>query len=166
MLVPFRLVTIVNPLPTPFLLVGSQLGSLNSLAYLQSFPEQVAQIVLIDPISKSMFEDDMDKDVKENRPISWRKFWINKQIPLFRFLQISAMMGLNRIAILLGLLDIPGAFPSHGGEEEGSSSDTETSIGEPENVAGMRLRHFMSNPSHLGAAALELGMKVEETNNG
>ena len=160
------MVTIVNPLPTPFLLVGSQIGALNSLAYSQSFPEQVAQIVLIDPISKSMFEHDVDKDSKENRPISWRKFWTTKQIPLFRFLQLSAMMGLNRIAILLGLLDIPGAFPSHGEEEGARNDDTETNIGELENVAGMRLQHFMSNPSHLGAAALELGMELAETDNG
>ena len=150
-------------MPTPFLLIGSQLGSLNSLAYSKSHPEQVAQVVLIDPVTQSMFDGDK-KDSEgggDNNQLSWRKFWMKKQIPLFRFLQPTALMGLNSIAIVLGILDVPGAnYPNPNGESINEKLNTEKNIEyniDYAKLATMRLHHFMTDPSHLGAAALELG---------
>ena len=147
-------------MPTPFLLIGSQLGSLNSLAYSKSHPEQVAEVVLIDPLTQSMFEENNKKPVggDDNNHISWRMFWMKKQIPLSRFLQATALLGLNRIAILLGLLDVPGAHYFNPREESmNKEPNNEGNIEDNEKLATMRLHHFMTDPTHLGAAALELG---------
>ena len=146
-------------MPAPFLLIGSQLGALNSLAYSKSHPEQVAEVILIDPVTQLMFEENNKNSVggDDNTQISWRTFWMKKQIPLFQFLQATALMGLNRIAILLGLLDVPGAHYSNPSEESiNDESNTEGNIDGHERLATMRLHHFMTDPTHLGAAALEL----------
>ena len=109
----YRLVTFANPLPEPFLMIGSQLGALNSLAYAKSHSPQVAQVVLIDPVTLSIFEENKESiQVNEKQQqTSWRQFWTKKQIPFSRFLQTTAFLGLNRIAILLGILDVPGVIP-------------------------------------------------------
>ena len=150
-------------MPTPFVLVGSQLGSLNSLAYARSHPQQVAQVVLIDPITNSIFEEN-NKDSEsgsDNQQISWRKFWIKKQMPFSRLLQTTALLGINRIAILLGFLDVPGVNHDNTGSEESTSKENIApnihSNDDYETIAAMRLNHFMTDPSHLGAAAVELG---------
>ena len=160
----FRLVTFANPLPTPFLLVGSQLGALNSLAYANSHSQQVAHVVLIDPITQSIFDENNKEPASkgENHKTSWKQFWTKKQIPFSRFLQTTAFLGLNRIATLLGYLEVPGALPyetANHSIEENENVKNENDLTESNlMLATMRLNHFMSDPSNLGAASLELGI--------
>ena len=125
------MVTFANPLPEPFLLIGSQLGALNSLAYAKSHSPQVSQVVLIDPVTQSMFEENKDaiQSNEKQQQGSWRQFWTKKQIPFSRFLQTTALLGLNRIAVLLGFLDVPGVFPVN----QGDQVDYEESIDPQEN---------------------------------
>ena len=159
----FRLVTFANPLPTPFLLVGSQLGSLNTLAYARSHPQQVAQVVLIDPVTQSIFEENnKDSMAAVEKPVnSWRQFWMKKQIPFSRLLQVTAVLGLNRIAILLGFLEVPGVNLHDNRKDlyhELDGGESQTDLNENyEILSGMRLNHFMTDPSNLGAASAELG---------
>ena len=153
------MVTFANPLPEPFLLIGSQLGALNSLAYAKSHSPQVSQVVLIDPVTQSMFEENKDtmQSNEKQQQGSWRQFWTKKQIPFSRFLQTTALLGLNRIAVLLGFLDVPGVFPTNQGDQVNS----EESLDSSENhdiLTNMRLHHFMTDSNNLGAASLELGI--------
>ena len=160
----FRLVTFANPLPTPFLLVGSQLGALNSLAYANSHSQQVAHVVLIDPITQSIFEENNKETTpnNENHKTSWKHFWTKKQIPFSRFLQTTAFLGLNRMATLLGYLEVPGALPyettNHSIEDHENMKNENDLTQNNLMLATMRLNHFMSDPSNLGAASLELGI--------
>ncbi|PWA32396.1 hypothetical protein CCH79_00012005 [Gambusia affinis] len=49
---------------TPFVLVGSELGALNSRFYSHIHDAQVSDLVLIDPIPEDVFEEDQ-----------WREYW-------------------------------------------------------------------------------------------
>ena len=147
-------------MPTPFVLVGSQLGSLNSLAYAKSHPGQVSQVVLVDPITQSIFEDNNKDSMSttiEKQQTSWKQFWMKKQIPFSRLLQATAFLGINRIAILLGFLDVPGVS-SHDNIHESRTNQEDDFNENGELLSTMRLNHFMTDPSNLGAASAELGM--------
>ena len=159
----FRLVTFANPLPPPFLLIGSQLGSLNSIAYSRSHPQQVAHVVLIDPVTQSIFEENSknSKVGSDNQQVSWKHFWLKKQIPFSRLLQVTALLGINRIAILLGYMSVPGV--SHDITENDANNEKEkmetndTLEDDYKMIAKMRLNHFMTDSTNLGVAAAELG---------
>ena len=155
----YRLVTFANPLPEPFLLIGSQLGALNSLAYAKSHSPQVSQVVLIDPVTQSMFEENKDamQSNEKQQQGSWRQFWTKKQIPFSRFLQTTALLGLNRIAVLLGILEVPGVIPQYKMGTE-TSEDSTNSLENWDVLTNMRLRHFITDYNNLGAASKELGM--------
>jgi pimeloyl-ACP methyl ester carboxylesterase len=145
-------------------LVGSQLGSLNTLAYAKSHPEQVSQVVLVDPITQSMFEENQDSisTTIEKQQTSWKQFWMKKHVPFSRLLQTTAFLGINRIAILLGFLDVPGVNDNDDAHEfrtDQEDDDTNTDLDENDTLlSNMRLNHFMTDPSNLGAASAELGM--------
>lgn len=128
-----RLVTFAYPQDPPFILVGSELGALNAMAYALKHREHVAQVVLIDPVSTKLFEEmDTRGSPTSSALTSWHKFWWTQQIPSFRLLQFSAMLGLNRFAIFTGLIQPPL-------QEEEDDVDVRT-----------RQRHFMCSASHLG----------------
>ena len=155
----FSLVTFANPLPQPFLMIGSQLGALNSLAYAKSHSQQVNQVVLIDPITQSMFEENKEAIPSNDKQqqTSWRQFWTKKLIPFSRFLQTTAFLGLNRIAVLLGILEVPGVIPQNKMGTE-TSEDSSNSLENGDELTNMRLNHFMTDYNNLRAASKELGM--------
>lgn len=124
-----RLVTISNPQPSPYIMVGSELGALNVLAFSRIHPELVTQLVLIDPIGGPLFEDPAGV---EN---SWHKFLNNQQIPFFQTLVVTAAFGINRFAIMVGLLT-PSLFKR--------ASDL------PEEIK-IRQKYLLANPKHLAA---------------
>ena len=144
-------------------MIGSQLGALNSLAYAKSHSPQVAQVVLIDPVTQSIFEENKESGqaTEKQQQTSWRQFWMKKQIPFSRFLQTTAFLGLNRIAILLGILDVPGVIPQNSIDEVVSEESLDSSRNE-DVLTNMRLHHFMADPTNLGAASLELGREFSK----
>ena len=103
-------------------------------------------------------EEQSRSGIQANSVIVWTK----KQIPFSRFLQTTAFLGLNRIATLLGYLEVPGALSyetANHSIEENENIKNENDLTESNlMLATMRLNHFMSDPSNLGAASLELGI--------
>ncbi|XP_043973110.1 uncharacterized protein si:dkey-122a22.2 isoform X2 [Gambusia affinis] len=79
---------------TPFVLVGSELGALNSRFYSHIHDAQVSDLVLIDPIPEDVFEEDQ-----------WREYWYGKLLPSLQARQFSAATGLSRLLIILGAIE-------------------------------------------------------------
>ncbi|XP_072038470.1 uncharacterized protein [Amphiura filiformis] len=92
------LVTISSDQPKPFILVGSELGSLNARFFAQMYESEVSDIVLIDPLVESLFE--VNDGV-------WNEFWFEHLVPSLQSLQLSASIGIMRIALLLGMIEQP-----------------------------------------------------------
>lgn len=78
----------------PFILVGSELGALNSRFYCHIHDAQVSDLVLIDPIPEDLFEEDQ-----------WKDYWYGKQLPSVQARQFSAATGLSRMLIILGAIE-------------------------------------------------------------
>lgn len=51
---------------------------------------------LIDPLVENLFDNEQ-----------WKDYWYNKLIPRLHAMQLSAAVGINRIFLLLGMIDIP-----------------------------------------------------------
>ncbi|KAF7660271.1 hypothetical protein LDENG_00285100 [Lucifuga dentata] len=77
----------------PFILVGSELGALNSRFYSHIHDVQVSDLVLIDPIPEDIFEDNQ-----------WKEYWYAKLLPSLQAKQFSAATGLSRMLIIVGVI--------------------------------------------------------------
>merc|ERR1711949_54080 len=55
-----RLVSIVQQLERPLVLVGAELGGLVARLYTQLHPEDVSHLVMIDPVAETLFEEGGD----------------------------------------------------------------------------------------------------------
>ncbi|KAL2084295.1 hypothetical protein ACEWY4_019813 [Coilia grayii] len=88
----YRLVKVAE-IATPFVLVGSELGSLNGRFYSHIHHTQVSDLVLIDPIPEDVFEEEQ-----------WQQYWYSQLVPSLQVLQFAAAAGLSRLMIILGLM--------------------------------------------------------------
>ncbi|KAG9338241.1 hypothetical protein JZ751_026046 [Albula glossodonta] len=111
---------------TPLILVGSELGSLNGRFYSHIHDSEVSDLVLINPIPDDLFEEDQ-----------WRQYWYTNLVPSLQVMQFSAATGLNRMFIILGLMQ-----PALRGE--GVSQ-----------VLEQRQKYYLSNPAHQSSAVDE-----------
>ncbi|XP_061072032.1 uncharacterized protein si:dkey-122a22.2 isoform X1 [Conger conger] len=111
---------------TPLILVGSELGTLNGRFYSHIHDSEVLDLVLIDPIPEDLFQEDQ-----------WWQYWYTQLVPSLQVLQFSAATGLNRMFIILGLME-----PAMKGE------------GVPEDLL-QRQKYFLSNPAHQSSAVDE-----------
>ncbi|XP_033647162.1 uncharacterized protein LOC117306770 [Asterias rubens] len=94
----YHLLQVSSDQPQPFIMVGSELGSINARFFTQMYERVVSDLVLIDPLAEGIFE--MDNGI-------WSNFWFEHLLPSFQSLQLSAAIGLSRIALLLGLMEQP-----------------------------------------------------------
>lgn len=113
-------------LATPFILVGSELGTLNGRFYSHIHDTQVSDLVLIDPIPEDVFEEE-----------KWQQYWYSHLIPSLQMMQFSAAAGLSRLLIIMGLLK-----PVIQGEN----------ISEE---LGQRQKYLLCNPAHQSATVDE-----------
>ncbi|XP_051879450.1 uncharacterized protein si:dkey-122a22.2 isoform X2 [Pristis pectinata] len=113
-------------LQSPFVLVGSELGTLNARFYAHIHNWEVSDLVLIDPIPEELFMEDV-----------WLQYWYKELISYHQILQFSAAIGLNRMLLIAGLLQ-----PAITGE----NISTEFV---------MRQKYLLSNPAHLSTAVDE-----------
>nr|XP_055067065.1 uncharacterized protein si:dkey-122a22.2 isoform X1 [Misgurnus anguillicaudatus] len=113
-------------LATPFILVGSELGTLNGRFYSHIHDTQVSDLVLIDPIPEDVFEEE-----------KWQQYWYSHLIPSLQMMQFSAAAGLSRLLIIVGLLK-----PVIQGEN----------ISEE---LGQRQKYLLCNPAHQSATVDE-----------
>jgi len=102
-----RLVTFSYPQERPFVLVGSELGGLIARMYAHLHPQDVDHIVMINPISETLFDDVSNKNDLERSENPWISYWFGHLLPTFRLLQVSAMVGLSRLGLLVGLMTSP-----------------------------------------------------------
>ncbi|XP_049586467.1 uncharacterized protein si:dkey-122a22.2 [Syngnathus scovelli] len=78
----------------PLILVGSEIGTLNSRFYSHIHDAQVTDLVLIDPIPEDIFEEEQ-----------WKDYWYGKLLPSLQAKQFSAASGLSRLLIILGAIE-------------------------------------------------------------
>ncbi|XP_077383606.1 uncharacterized protein LOC144022569 isoform X2 [Festucalex cinctus] len=78
----------------PLILVGSEIGTLNSRFYSHIHNVQVTDLVLIDPIPEDIFEEEL-----------WKDYWYGKLLPSLQAKQFSAASGLSRLLIILGAIE-------------------------------------------------------------
>lgn len=88
-----HLVTVAKPLTRPFILVGSEIGALIARHYALTYPEDVHDIVLLNP-----FVEDLFWRQKED----WNSFWNFQLVPSLESLQLAAYIGMARLAVLTG----------------------------------------------------------------
>ncbi|XP_041650316.1 uncharacterized protein si:dkey-122a22.2 [Cheilinus undulatus] len=111
----------------PFILVGSELGALNSRFYSHIHDVQVSDLVLIDPIPEDIFEEDQ-----------WNDYWYGKLLPSLQVKQFLAATGLSRMLIILGAIEVT---------INGSENVSEDFI--------QRQKYLLSNPAHQSSAVDE-----------
>lgn len=90
-----RLFTESSDQPKPFILVGAELGAVNARFYTQMFENNVASLILINPLVEGMFGDD------------WTRLWFEQYVLSQQVLQFSAATGITRLALILGLMKVP-----------------------------------------------------------
>ena len=90
-----RLFSLSSDQPKPFILVGAEVGAVNARFYTQMFEDNVASLVLINPLVEGMFGDD------------WTRLWFERYVSSQQALQFSAATGSTRIALILGLMKVP-----------------------------------------------------------
>ena len=94
-----RLVSIVQQLERPLVLVGAELGGLVARLYTQLHPEDVSHLVMIDPVAETLFEEGGDNP--------WPDYWRGHVLPSLQLLQVAAMTGLARLGLVTGLISSP-----------------------------------------------------------
>ncbi|XP_013395840.1 uncharacterized protein LOC106162942 [Lingula anatina] len=93
-----RLLSLASQQPKPLILVGSELGGLIARGYTQLYENEVAHVVLVDPLVEDLFQQDEGV---------WAQFWFGQLIPSYQSLQLTAAMGLTRLALLTGYMEQP-----------------------------------------------------------
>ena len=102
-----RLVTFAYPQERPFVLVGSELGALVARMYAHLHTKDVAHLVMIDPLSESLFEDVSNKEEQEKTESPWPEY-LSSLVLNLRVLQVAAMTGLARLGLVTGLMRTDG----------------------------------------------------------
>lgn len=120
-----RLFTLSSDQPRPFILVGAELGAVNARFYTQMFENDVASLVLINPLVEGMFSDE------------WTKLWYERYVSSQQVLQFSAASGFTRMALIFGLMKPPMQHKLL-----------------PSNVT-LRQKHLLCKPGHLSAGVDE-----------
>lgn len=111
---------------TPFILVGAELGALNSRFYTHVYDTQVSDLVLINPIPEDVFEEE-----------TWQQYWYTRLVPSLQMMQLSAATGVSRLLLILRLLE-----PSFSGD--GVSGELL-----------QRQKYLLSNPAHQSSTVDE-----------
>lgn len=93
-----QLITRSSDQPKPFLLVGAELGALIAQFYARMFESDVMGLVLVNPLSDDLFLQEKGL---------WVHNWFGHLVPSFQTIQLSAALGLTRLAIMLGYLQQP-----------------------------------------------------------
>lgn len=101
------------------------MGAVNARFYTQMFENNVASLVLINPLVEGMFGDD------------WTKVWFEQYVSSQQVLQFSAATGITRLALILGLMKVPLQHKLL-----------------PENVT-MRQKYLLCKPGHLSSGVDE-----------
>ncbi|XP_057690197.1 uncharacterized protein si:dkey-122a22.2 [Corythoichthys intestinalis] len=109
----------------PFILVGSEIGTLNGRFYSHIHDVQVTDLVLIDPIPEDIFKEEQ-----------WKEYWYGKLLPSLQAKQFSAASGLSRLLIILGAIE-----PTI---KENVSAEII-----------QRQKYFLSNPAHQSSSVDE-----------
>ena len=130
-----RIVTFSFPQERPFVLVGSELGGLVARMYAHLHPQDVNHLVMIDPISETLFDDVNNKNDVEKTENPWISYWFGHLLLSFRLLQVSAMVGLSRLGLITGLMTSP----------------LTTLNNESDSAFTIRQKHHLCNPFHIQA---------------
>ncbi|XP_067665448.1 uncharacterized protein [Haliotis asinina] len=123
-----QLFTVSSQQPQPFILVGAELGALVSMFYTQLYEGNVLGLVLINPLSERLFEQDQGV---------WTQYWFGQLIPTYQSFQLGAALGLTRLALMVGILKHPLAGMELPAEVE------------------MRQKYLLCNPRHLSSVVDE-----------
>ncbi|XP_062841737.1 uncharacterized protein si:dkey-122a22.2 [Trichomycterus rosablanca] len=110
----------------PFVLVGAELGALNARFYSHIYDTHVSDLVLISPVPDDVFEEE-----------KWQQYWYTHLVPSLQMMQLFAATGVNRLLLILGLLE-PN-FSGNSGPEE----------------LFLRQKYLLSNPAHQSGAVDE-----------
>ena len=127
-----RLITFAHPQEKPLVLVGAELGGLVARLYTHLHKEDVAHLVMIDPISETLFSDVSNLNDAERTENPWLGYWFGSILPSLRLLQVAAMTGLARIGLIFNLMELP-----HLPEEKHSALDR------------AKLKHQLCDPFHI-----------------
>jgi len=127
-----RIVTFSYPQERPLVIVGSELGGLVARMYAHLHPQDVHHLVMIDPISETLFDDVSNKNDVEKTDNPWISYWFGHLLISCRLLQVSAMTGLSRLGLISGLMTSPLK----------TESDSAVTI---------RQKHHLCNPFHVQA---------------
>jgi len=103
-----RLITFAHPQERPLVLVGAELGGLVARVYSQIHPQDVHHLVMVDPLSETLFDDVNNVNDAEKAENPWLGYWFGHLLSSLRLLQISAMVGLARIGLVTGMMVTPG----------------------------------------------------------
>lgn len=123
-----RLFTSSSSQGKPFILVGAELGAVNIKFYSQMFEKNVASLILVNPLVEGMFR-------KTNT--QWIQMWHNRLLS-FQMLQFLAAVGVSRVALILGLMNLPKHWQNIPKEMEA------------------RQKHLLCKPGHLSTVVDEL----------
>ena len=102
-----RLVTFAHPQERPLVLVGAELGGLVARLYSHLHKEDLAHLVMIDPISETLFSDVSNLNDAERTENPWLGYWFGSVLPSLRLLQVAAMTGLARLGLIFNLMELP-----------------------------------------------------------
>ncbi|KAK2153006.1 hypothetical protein LSH36_311g03056 [Paralvinella palmiformis] len=119
-----RLITYSSQQEKPFIFVGVELGAMIGRFYAQVYESEISDLVLIDPLVEDLFEQDQGV---------WVDLWFGHLLPYFQAHQLSAALGVTRLALLLKLMVPPLAM-------EGISEEVVK-----------RQKHLLCNPRHLSS---------------
>lgn len=114
--------------PKPFILVGAELGAVNTRFYTQLFEDHVTGLILINPLVEGMFNDHKDP---------WTNVWLSTHISSYQILQLCAAIGMSRLGFIFGLMKSP----------------IDENLVPKEVVA--RQKYLMCKPAHLSSAVDE-----------
>ena len=129
-----RLVTFAHPQERPLVLVGAELGGLVARLYSHLHKEDLAHLVMIDPISETLFSEVSNLNDAERTENPWLGYWYGSVLPSLRLLQVAAMTGLARLGLIFSLMELP-----HTPEENRSDLDQ------------AKLKHQLCDPFHIQA---------------
>ena len=123
-----RLLTFAFPQEKPFVLVGSELGGLVARMYAHLHTADLAHLVMIDPLSETLFDDVSNTNDSERTENPWLGYMFGQVLTNLRLLQVAAMTGLARLGLVTGLVKTPGK--ADGGQD-------------------VKLKHLLCDPFHI-----------------
>ncbi|GFO01750.1 alpha/beta hydrolase domain-containing protein 14a [Plakobranchus ocellatus] len=123
-----RLISSSSQQPLPLILVGAELGSLVAQFYSHIYETDILGLVLINPLPEDLFHEASEV---------WVQHWFGVLGPTYQSLQLGAALGINRLGLLVGALQVP-------------------ILGDdvPENVI-LRQKYLLCHPRHLSSVVDE-----------